>query len=88
MEIIVLAVIGIIVGVLVDTLTPGRILFGWLLAALLGVAGAAAGGLMFGYLDPLQFAIGTLPVLPALVGALILVLILEVPLAIFRRPRS
>lgn len=88
MEIVVLVLIGFVVGFLVDTLTPGRILFGWLISAVLGIAGSAVGGLMFGYLDPLGFAVDDLAVLPAVVGALILVLLLQVPLAIFRRPRS
>ena len=89
MDIVVLVVIGAVVGFLVDTLTPGRIVFGWLLGIVLGIVGAAIGGYLFADLDFAGFAVGGLAVVPAVVGALLLVLVVELVVYAFtRRPRS
>jgi uncharacterized membrane protein YeaQ/YmgE (transglycosylase-associated protein family) len=87
-DIVVLVLIGFVIGFLADTLTPGRILFGWLLSAGLGILGSFAGNALLVAMDPLDINLGSVAILPAIVGALVPVLLLQVPLAIFRRPRS
>ncbi len=88
-EIVVLIVIGVVVGFLVDTLTPGRIAFGWLLGAVLGIVGAAVGGFAFGNLDFAKMAVGGLAIVPAVIGAAVLALVAKLLILAFtRRPRS
>lgn len=88
MDIVVLVLLGFVIGLLVDTLTPGRMLFGWLVSAALGVVGSFLGNAALAGVDPVRLQVANVAVLPAIAGALVLVLLLQVPLAIFRRPKA
>ena len=82
-EILVIVVIGVVVGVVADTVIPGRVPFGYLLAIVLGLIGAAGGGYAFASQDFLGYSVGNLAVAPAVIGALVVVLIVEILIAIF-----
>lgn len=83
MEIVAIVVIGLVIGLVIDTVIPGRVPFGYLLAIVLGLIGAAVGGYAFAEQDFLGFSVGNLPVGPAVVGALVAVLVPEILIAIF-----
>jgi uncharacterized membrane protein YeaQ/YmgE (transglycosylase-associated protein family) len=87
-EVVVLVVVGAVLGLLVDTLTPGRVPFGWLLGALLGIIGAAIGAYLLPGL-PAVWYVGSLPLLPTVLGALVLTLVVELVIAfVTRRPTT
>ena len=83
-----LVVVGVVLGLLVDTLTPGRVPFGWLLGALLGLIGAAVGAYLLPGIPGVWY-IGSLPMLPTILGAIVLTLVAKVIIALLtRRPIS
>jgi uncharacterized membrane protein YeaQ/YmgE (transglycosylase-associated protein family) len=88
MEIGAIVLIGLVVGLVADTVIPGRMPFGYLVAIVLGIAGAAVGGYAFAEQDFLGFTVGNVAIGPAVLGALVPVLLLELLIFIFgRRPR-
>lgn len=83
-----LVVVGVVLGLLVDTLTPGRVPFGWLLGALLGLLGAAIGAYLLPGVPGVWY-VGGLPLLPTVSGAIVLTLVVKLILAfITRRPTT
>jgi uncharacterized membrane protein YeaQ/YmgE (transglycosylase-associated protein family) len=70
---IMLLVAGI-VGWLADLIVPGKLPFGWLGAILAGLVGAWIGTALLGDLGPVLAGI---PIIPALVGAIILAFVIE-----------
>ncbi len=87
MELLIPLAVGAVLGLVIDTLTPGRMLFGWLISALLGAAGAWLGATAFAYLDTTGVQVGGAPLFATLIGALLPVAVLQIVLAIFRRPK-
>ncbi|HEY7063588.1 MAG TPA: GlsB/YeaQ/YmgE family stress response membrane protein [Chloroflexota bacterium] len=63
-----------LVGWLADQVIPGRIPYGWLGAIAAGLLGSWLGTALIGYVGPRIFGI---PVIPALVGAIILAVVAE-----------
>lgn len=63
------------VGWLADRIVPGNIPYGWLGAIVAGLAGAWIGGWFLGNLGPDLFGIA---LIPALVGAVILAVIVNI----------
>jgi len=87
-DIVVLVLIGIVIGFLGDTLTPGRVPFGWLLGPILGIVGAAVGGYVFGNVAFSNITVGSLAIIPAIIGAIVLVLVVELIIALLTRKRG
>ncbi|MDA8217575.1 MAG: GlsB/YeaQ/YmgE family stress response membrane protein [Dehalococcoidales bacterium] len=80
--------IGLVIGLVVDTVTPGRVIFGWLLAIILGFIGAAVGGFVFVTFAVADLVVGGLAVAPAIIGALVLVLVAKLIISLAtRRPK-
>ncbi len=75
-----LLIVAAIVGFIADALVPGTYPFGWLIAIIVGLIGAWLGTALFGAIGP---AIAGIYILPAIVGAVILVIILELLLGAF-----
>lgn len=67
-------VIAGLVGWLADVIVPGRLPYGWLGAIVAGMLGAWLGGLLFGQIGP---SIGGIPIISALIGAIILAFIVD-----------
>ena len=87
MEIVILVLVGAVLGLLVDTFTPGRIPFGYLLGILLGIAGAVIG--VYVVAPPLNLVLGGVDVFDAGLGALVLTLVVDLIIGFAaRRPRS
>jgi len=63
-----------LVGWLADLAIPGRLPYGWLGAIAAGLVGSWLGTLLIGHVGPSPFGI---PIIPALVGAIILAVGLE-----------
>ncbi len=59
-----------VIGWLAESLVPGRTPFGWVGAVVAGLLGSWLGTALIGHVGPVIFRI---PIVPALVGALILV---------------
>lgn len=79
-----LILIAAIVGFIADALVPGTVPFGWLFAIIVGLIGAWIGTALFGAIGP---AIGGIYIFPAIVGAVIFVILLELLLgAFYRKP--
>jgi uncharacterized membrane protein YeaQ/YmgE (transglycosylase-associated protein family) len=72
---IVTLLIAAFVGWLADKIYPGRLPAGWLGAIVAGLLGSLLGGVLLGDAGP---EVGGIAVLPALVGALILAVGIEV----------
>jgi uncharacterized membrane protein YeaQ/YmgE (transglycosylase-associated protein family) len=84
-DILVLVVVGLVLGFLGDTLTPGRVPFGWLLGVALGIVGAAAAA----YLLPplLGLYLAGAPIVNIALGAVVLTVIVKLIIALAtRRP--
>lgn len=88
MGLIVLLLVAMIVGLLADALVPGKLPGGWLGAMVAGIVGAALGGYLT---DDPSWATGPrfggLPLVPALIGAGLVVLAWSYLIA-HRRPTS
>ncbi|MCL5110695.1 MAG: GlsB/YeaQ/YmgE family stress response membrane protein [Chloroflexi bacterium] len=85
MDILVLVVVGLVLGFLSDTLTPGRVPFGWLLGVVLGIVGAAAAV----YLLPplLGLYVAGVAIVNVVVGAIVLTVAVKLIIAFAtRRP--
>ncbi len=74
-----------LVGALADAIVPGRLPYGWLGAILAGLVGSWLGVLLIGHVGPPIFGI---PVIPALVGAIILALGVELVGKVLSRLRT
>jgi uncharacterized membrane protein YeaQ/YmgE (transglycosylase-associated protein family) len=61
-----------VIGVLADRAVPGRLPWGWIGAVVAGLLGSWLGVLLIGRVGPSLFGV---PLLPALVGALILAVV-------------
>lgn len=85
LDFLVVVFIGLVVGLLADTFIPGRMLFGWLVAAILAVVGSAVGGLLFEGIGPIDWAVGEVAILPAILGAILPVLVVKAIVALVRR---
>lgn len=70
---VMLTVAGII-GMAADAVVPGRVPYGWIGAVAAALFGAWLGTLLMGSLPPTILGI---PVLPALIGALVLALVVQ-----------
>ncbi len=73
--VVVQLVIAGLVGALADAVVPGRIPFGWLGAILAGLIGSWIGVQLFGRIGP---ELAGIPVISALVGAVILAFMVEI----------
>lgn len=67
-------IIAGIVGWLADLIVPGRLPFGWLGAIAAGLVGSWLGRMIIGDVGP---SISGIPLLPALLGAIILAFLVE-----------
>ncbi|MHB1132063.1 MAG: GlsB/YeaQ/YmgE family stress response membrane protein [Chloroflexota bacterium] len=86
MEILILVLVGAVLGLLVDTFTPGRIPFGYLLGILLGIAGAVIGVNVVA--PPLDLVVGGVDIADAALGAVVLTLVVDLIIGLAtRRPR-
>ena len=63
-----------VVGWLADLIVPGRLPFGWLGAIAAGLLGSWLGTVLIGHVGPRLFGI---PLIPALVGAVLLAVVAE-----------
>ncbi|MHB8992425.1 MAG: GlsB/YeaQ/YmgE family stress response membrane protein [Chloroflexota bacterium] len=72
--VIVTLLIAGLVGWLADVIVPGRMPWGWLGAILAGLVGSWLGTALLGRMGPV---IAGIPIIPALIGAIILALIVE-----------
>lgn len=66
--------IAAIVGWLADLIVPGRLPFGWLGAIAAGLLGSWLGSTLFGNIGPV---VGGIPIISALIGAIILAFVLR-----------
>ncbi|MBI4322618.1 MAG: GlsB/YeaQ/YmgE family stress response membrane protein [Chloroflexi bacterium] len=64
-----------LIGWVADAIVPGRLPWGWLGAILAGLLGSWLGTWLFGHIGPSFFGIA---IIPAILGAIILALALEV----------
>ena len=72
--VVVYLVIAGLIGALADAVVPGAIPFGWLGAILAGIVGSWIGVALLGHVGPVLAGI---PVIPAIIGAVILAVIVE-----------
>ncbi len=83
--VVVYLVIAGLIGALADAVVPGAIPYGWLGAILAGIIGSWIGVALFGHVGPVLAGI---PVIPAIIGAVILAVIVELVWgATYRRRR-
>ena len=66
--------IAAVVGLVADAIVPGRLPYGWLGAIVAGLLGSWLGSLLFGRIGP---TVANIPVVSALIGAVILAFIVE-----------
>lgn len=71
---VLLLLVAAIVGFLGDAMVPGDIPFVWLGSIIAGLLGAWLGGMLLGSFGP---ALGGVFIIPAIVGAVILVVLFE-----------
>jgi uncharacterized membrane protein YeaQ/YmgE (transglycosylase-associated protein family) len=74
-----------VVGWLADLIVPGRLPFGWLGAIVAGLVGSWLGILLLGHLGPSFFGV---PIIPGLVGAIILAVGAELVGKMLARPNT
>ncbi len=74
-----------LVGALADAIVPGRLPYGWLGAIVAGLVGSWLGVLIMGQVGPSIFGV---PIIPGLVGAIILALGVELVGKMLARPRT
>ncbi len=82
---LILLLVAAIIGFIADALVPGSVPFGWLGAIIVGLLGAWLGGTLVGNFGP---DLGGIFHLPAIIGAVILVFLLELALGAFTRGRT
>jgi uncharacterized membrane protein YeaQ/YmgE (transglycosylase-associated protein family) len=66
--------IAAIVGFVADKIVPGRLPYGWVGALVAGLLGSWVGSFLFGAFGPV---IGGIPIIPALIGAIIVAFVVE-----------
>jgi uncharacterized membrane protein YeaQ/YmgE (transglycosylase-associated protein family) len=66
--------IAAVVGWLADKIVPGQLPYGWLGAMVAGLLGSWLGSLLFGRIGPV---VGNLPIVSALLGAIILAFVVQ-----------
>jgi uncharacterized membrane protein YeaQ/YmgE (transglycosylase-associated protein family) len=71
---IVTLLVAALIGWLAVTIVPGRIHYGWLGSIVAGVLGSWLGSILLGHFGP---SIGGIALIPALIGAVILVFIVD-----------
>jgi uncharacterized membrane protein YeaQ/YmgE (transglycosylase-associated protein family) len=71
---IVTLIIAGLVGWLADAIIPGRIPYGWLGAIAAGLVGSWLGTLLLGSFGPV---IAGIPIIPAIIGAIILAFVID-----------
>ena len=81
---ILMLVMAGIVGWLADLIVPGRLPYGWLGAIVAGLVGSWLGVLLLGHIGPSIFGV---PIIPGLVGAIILAVAAELVGKMLARPR-
>jgi uncharacterized membrane protein YeaQ/YmgE (transglycosylase-associated protein family) len=64
-----------VVGALADSVVPGRLPYGWLGAILAGLFGSWLGTLLIGHVGP---SLAGIPIVPALLGAVIIAVVANV----------
>lgn len=70
-------VVAALVGALADAIVPGRMPFGWVGAIVAGLVGSWLGSMILGTMGPV---IAGIPILPALIGAMVLAVLVELVL--------
>ena len=76
--VIITLIIAGIVGGLAEAIVPGRVRFGWLGAILAGLVGSWLGTQLIGHVGP---SLAGIPLIPAFVGAIIIVAIAKLLLS-------
>jgi len=79
---LILLLVAALVGLLADTLVPGAVPFGWVGAIIVGLIGAWLGGILLGDFGP---HLAGIYLIPAVIGAVIFSLLLELLLGTFTR---
>lgn len=79
---LVLLLVAALVGLLADALVPGAVPFGWVGAIIVGLIGAWLGGILLGDFGP---HLAGIYLIPAVIGAVIFSLLLELLLGTFTR---
>ena len=79
--------VAAIAGFLGDALVPGHMPGGWLGAIVAGLLGSAVGGYLFGALNiPTGPELGGLAIIPAILGAALVVFLVGLVSGALRRP--
>jgi uncharacterized membrane protein YeaQ/YmgE (transglycosylase-associated protein family) len=73
-SLLIMLIVAGIVGWLADLIVPGRLPWGWLGAILAGLVGAWLGTLLLGNFGP---DLAGIPILPALIGAIVIAFIAD-----------
>ncbi|HZU05944.1 MAG TPA: GlsB/YeaQ/YmgE family stress response membrane protein [Chloroflexota bacterium] len=84
-HLVLMLIVAGIVGWVADALVPGRLPWGWLGAILAGLVGSWLGVALLGHVGPSLFGV---PIIPGLVGAVILAVLVELVGKMLARPST